>query len=1124
MEHFDILSPTTPVYRSVLLEASAGTGKTFTIEHLFVRLLLECDPGTGQPCQISQILAVTFTRAATRELKMRIRANIQKALDHSILEVDKRRLEAALACFDEAQIFTLHGFCAHSLRGYIDHLATSFGEESPRAFILETIKDFFRTQLDASLVSPIQLKRLLADFRGDINSLQEALFKDLSKGLPIVSMPTFEEHLKIFQATMQLLLKEKWQAEAIIDDFKSQLSSFKKLGNAQPASLLPAVERMARLFDQTQWTAEDFEQLLRDDLVLAKLELLKRKSSIDTPVLHYPNLRPLLGEKLLPIITKAMTPSHIYATIAHHCLQLLERHMDEKETGGPDQLLKQMDIALENPHFLQNAQQLYRFVIVDEFQDTDPLQWRILTKMFLQAPDPRPYLTLVGDPKQSIYSFRQADVYTYLHAAQQFPPTHRLGLKVNYRSQKHLVEAINCLFNEDHCPGLISLPRHRQSLAYPLVQASPNSPHKNFSDTRAALHFFLTKAQKGRLRSWPGEELEKRSFLPYIASEILKLHQQEGLEFKQIAVLVRDRHQAAATRAVLQQFNLPVLSQRQSSLVESPARQALVEWLAAMIDPQDQGALRCALGGSLGAWSAQQLADLDGEDEMNSHQDHNLSQIQHLRQLLIEQGIAAHVEALLKSCWQLGGPSVLERLLSTPAGIELYRDLQQITSILSEHQAETHCGIQGLLMFLDQFSQRALHNEEPFKILQDGNQDAVRILTTHMSKGLEFDVVFALGLVKRTGADERLMCDPTGSTLKLRVIESDEAAFRLVCLEQDAEKVRQAYVAMTRAKHRLYIPVAIAEEGSKIDQGEAAPIELLLGRLGQPLCDEAELYDRINTYDGSALLNFIQTHPGISHEWITEPTTAASLRRLRPPTLIPPLDVCIPQRPCQAYSFTSLVEKKPGDERFQENQSTDKTVHTLPAGRDTGIIIHQILQSIAFDQPLSLSPFLKGTLLEEWEPVVNQLLYHTLNTPLPLRGSPKPFALSQTDPAKQYRELEFVYPAPSPGTLNTAQVGNGFLRGSIDLLISHANHYYLIDWKTNWLGPDAQAYHPEALAQAILQHGYQLQAQIYSQALKRYLKLVDPRPFEECFGGMYFLFLRGLNANSSESRGCYVFS
>lgn len=1141
MQSFDILCRTTPIYRSALLEASAGTGKTFAIEHWFVRLLIEPDPHRQQACALPEILAMTFTRAATNEMKGRIRHNIAKAihfLHHPALEPDvpdylqailtcsleqqtiiRMRLEEALACFDEAQIFTLHGLCARALKERAENACGRLSESPLDEVVYNVIDDFFRTGLQPSLCHPLQLKRLLGHFRGDADALKDALAKQITAGLTIASAPNYTDRFLAFQKAMRHLSQTyQWQADKLLDDFDRQVHQYKNLMDKPPQGHRPAVERMALQFNQSSWSLSDFEMILRDDLVLAKLERKARAKPGSEPILWYPDASSLLQKHLSPIIDATLDPRHIFGWMAQQCQTHLQRYCEEEEIGGPDQILQQMLAALDDPQFASNIQRRYRVVIVDECQDTDPIQWAIIQRLFLQR-NLQSHLILVGDPKQSIYAFRQADIYTYLSTADTFPSESRLALRTNFRSHPNLVHAVNNLFSQSHCPGLIALPRLQSALPFPAAVATPHCLRNSLSDNKGAIHFILLKAKRGRARIWPSEELERNMIFPAIAHEILNLSQ----NLKRIAILVRDRHQAALIQQVLDEWNIPALTQRHGSLADSSAYAAMIEWLEAMAHPHDTCALRRALMGPLIRVPAEYLVTGSSDEEQMWRQ------LSDLRKSLIDYGFAEHHERLLQSRWG-GSGTVFENLLGSKEGTDFLLEWQQIAQLLIEHQYRTHSGLEGLLTFLDQFPLLAQHNDERMKIQPDLTQDAVRILSIHASKGLEYDIVFAPGLMKRTTVDNLLTPDYSYSPPCFRVAEEGSPAHQAFCQELDAEKARQAYVAITRARDRVYLPVAIAEEGSRSSLGQAAPVELLLNRLARPLADDQELYRRINSFDGQHLCDFIDSNKSqisFSYEWLEAPPKLQKRMHPFPPQMLAPRPIQVPQRPQRLSSYTSMHTGYIGEEASTELQAPrddevlDRTVHTLPAGRETGIAIHRLLEKLAFpllagaedeeSMRALVRPQLQPEALLPWAEVISSLLFHGMHTPLPFHGCTEPQRLRDVNPSCVLREAEFFYPTER----------TGYFRGSIDLLCRQNDRYYLIDWKSNWLGPTRDFYTLERLQKVIKQQGYDIQAQIYADAVRSYLALFDRRPFDECFGGVFFLFLRGLDSRAKDRHGIY---
>lgn len=197
-----------------------------------------------------------------------------------------------------------------------------------------------------------------------------------------------------------------------------------------------------------------------------------------------------------------------------------------------------------------------------------------------------------------------------------------------------------------------------------------------------------------------------------------------------------------------------------------------------------------------------------------------------------------------------------------------------------------------------------------------------------------------------------------------------------------------------------------------------------------------------------------------------------------------------------------------------------KTVHTLPANADTGVLVHALLEKVNYpdfrnlpheSQALSLiQPMIQKTEYSEWGDVLASLIWRALKVKL----EPESFCLADLEPDQLYREMPFLFAFDKELAIEGVESSHGLIKGVIDLVFTHQGRYYIVDWKTNWLGDELESYREEKLHRAMSEHAYFLQAKIYQEALKRYLNVMERRPFEECFGGVYYLFLRGLSLDS----------
>lgn len=958
MRTFNCLDKKCSPFGNHLLEASAGTGKTFAIEQVFVRLILE-------GIELEKILAVTFTKAATRELKARISANLEKALkaiqshdaqwpyleDYFGSETVVQRCQNALASFDRCQIFTIHGFCFRQLQEFAfeAHLGAVSQMEmrKPERLRLAAL-DFLTHGINPSLLCQEQIGLLLKEFES-MEEIVEALMR-LEK--PKSCLCYSEVCAKCKAALHSWGLQE----DRLKEDFEKLSKNYKKAKGDFAAQLKALVE------------SAHFPLLLKEKgSIFDFLDPENRKVRFEEPKgLHYPGffewareeIFPLVKQEVFPILQKAFFP-------------IGEKILEEEEFLDPDAILHKMQKAAALDNIQQQIQKKYEALIIDEFQDTDRVQWDIFQTLFplgrLKA------LYLVGDPKQSIYRFRGADVYTYLQVRDLLAVEERYHLDTNYRSSKPMIEALNALFQREW----FHLPQRKEVLAYHSVQAG-SSIETDFQDGKGAIHCLVAE----------GESLFQEAFLPYAALEIEKLGRNG------CAILVKDHNQAAFALEFLQKRGIAAIAKSKIRLSETPIFQAIVELIEAVIS--NEGYARIMAG---------PFAKPD-------------LYLSAYKTLLEEKGLIALAKELT-----------------------LDADGLQIFELLFAWERAEGFSFEGLRRYLRHMA----HNEEACRRMEE-REAAVQIMTLHVSKGLEFDVVFALGLASRTPISE----------------EKEEI---------NAEKMRQLYVAMTRAKKRLYLPIAVIKK--EIDEGAHSPMEWFARYFQRPLIEEIEALaqkesitvERINT-----------PFPLPQAVWGKEEKPEE--RRLPAHSYAP----------CYLSSFTTLARTKEHEIHWTKPEEGIFTLQTMPRGASTGTAIHAMFESLFRSRtPLWRDPkaiealvreHVRHTPLENWQKAIQTMIEQIVN--MPLQG----FSLSEID--RFQVEMEFLFPQTTD-----------FIKGFIDLVFYVGGKVYFLDWKTNWL----ENYEPHQLEKAMQAHDYGLQASLYKEAIRRHFK-VD-------FGGAFYVFIRG---------------
>ncbi len=1007
MRVFNCLEPTLNVKDHYFLEASAGTGKTFAIENLTVRLLLE-------GFNLDEILIVTFTRAATRDLKHRIRKNLQKYLS----EEDALGLEEALLSFDKAQIFTIHGFCHRMLTEFAFEAGVGMGMTGPDEMtylrLLENAAlSFLRHELNSAEFSTNQLGLLLKHCGQDLEKLLRKLTPLLLHPGELASARSFEESKKAFDVNFVM------ESDKLREDLVTLSLMYKGI-----CDLTGNIHK--------KWHREiealcsgSFEGLLEDEKSILELltEENKKKRIKEDLKLHYPEL----ASQLFPIIKEAKDPRNTLLRLARACQKKVGEAFEKYEAASPDEILIKMKECLKNPLFYHKVKQKYQAAIIDEFQDTDPIQWDIFYRLFLEQ-DPIEAFYLVGDPKQSIYGFRNADLKTYLKAAKELGDEKRYILNTNYRSDPALIGCLNTLF----LSGM-------GDLDYQTVEARPGAEDTQFQDGKKPVHFFIGSKEKKREKRFPNGVMEEELFLPFIADEIIRL-KNEGFNFDEFAILVRDRYQAARVRQHLNLRGIPVLSKGTTHISNTKSYFLMKLLRNAVNAPHDISALKELLSHPFMGYDHHQLKEELIDERVKIHL---------LKDVLDAEGYAPFIHAFFEE---------FETYFSEAQD---YSDFIQLVENLDLFEDLVHISVEDDA----RVRQRSVKGKE-----------AVTLMTIHMSKGLEFGIVFALGLMNRTAIKQDFMRIKENGGDELIPFREDASYIA----EQESEKLRQLYVALTRAKRRVYVPVAVDLSGDAPPLGTASPIELFLKstdhleEMGMSVTDLNTIHFEGSRYEEDDQVSLIS-----------------------PSSFAPVYDAKA------VFSFTSLAKSTPSP-FGQQIETKIKTVHTLPSGVQTGLLIHSLFEKIIEEgrhETLNFKELIQKRLTmtpyAEWEEVIVQLIEKAFTEPL----KPAGFCLKDVPQSQMLTEVEFLLPVHFPQ--------KGYLKGFADLFFEMEGRYYLLDWKTNYLGENESFYQKAHLEEAMKHGDYFFQANLYMEALKAYLALQETRPFEECFGGVFYLFVRG---------------
>ncbi len=1201
---------TLPFGGSRLIEASAGTGKTYTISGLYLRLLL--GDGLSQPLNCEQILVVTFTNAATEELRDRIRRRIQVAFQCFLgLEIndpfvqalyDKtpkaeraialRRFDLALKSLDEAAIFTIHGFCQRILADLAFESSLLFESDftlDDSEFLHHAVRDFWR---EACYPLPEYLAQIVACEFGDPDGLVKQLRALLgaSEATPLNPVQPFKRLAESLSQSVQRF-KLAWPRgrDALLELLHNLPLNGQRFGKQSDN-----YPKLAQMFDQLD-NFLAFGHGLPPLKVLEMLSLSELKLN-KGGVLPSASEAPLLDHmEQLAALINAIKPAFLYSAKQG----ISERFAKQKQLKNvltPDDLLTTLATAMQaNPTSLPKAvASRFPVALIDEFQDTDPLQFAIFSGIYQtrygiepqgsQAiPDGSGHkeqanaklsLLMIGDPKQAIYAFRGADIYTYIEARRQTQAHYFLD--TNYRSSRHLVAGVNHLFAQ-HTDPFIS-----QSIPFDRVKTPASAEKKilieNTSNHAALRLKLLSEGEAGLNKASARQTLAEDT-----AAEITRLLTQAAngqcstpkgpLIAKDIAILVRDRNEAAVMKTALSKRQIGAVFLSRDSVFGTVEAREMALILRALASPKDERALRSALATALLGYRAEQIHGFNQEEEQRQRL---LEQFFELHQIWQKRGIMPALLSLANRC------QLVARLLQTPDPEATENDQQEIDTSNGErrltdfrHLAELlqqkATEIDGISALLNWYEQQLIDNTgtDEQQLRLESEQNLVQIVTIHKSKGLEYPVCFipfvSLAQDNRRRPTPMLYhrTNAAGAQELVWDLDGTDAGWEQAKQETLAEDLRLLYVALTRPVYLCYLYVAnhsrMLKAGLKSQLHETA-IGYLLG-IADDDCDFSRLFNSTQK-----LVDGLEANTqAISIEVIADNIDANKLHsgETQSHTLSARKVTRQYRTPWRVSSYSGLVKNAPhakatpgiddevstvfgaepnnplepswqDAELIQEQQLTR---FTFERGANAGSFMHLVLELIDFTQAnIDLPQQLPKAMLQygiapEWLAVLTEWYLEVLQAPLALMAPDNQLinpqlCLAALAPQHTLVEMEFYLPLKrlKDTELNQllGQFGyntelhfdelQGMLKGFIDLTFEYEGKFYIADYKSNHLGDSIQAYHHSALKQAISDHRYDLQYILYSLALHRYLALRLPNyDYDVHIGGCYYLFLRGMS-------------
>jgi exodeoxyribonuclease V beta subunit len=1115
MQKIDPIGKKTNILGPHFLEASAGTGKTFAIEHIFIRLLLE----EKALLSIEEILVVTFTKAAERDLKIRIRKTLNQILSickqaqkNNFLETSffeylqplindeekiKRtifRLEEALLFFDRSQIFTIHGFCHRMLQEFAFEAKEIFlGDEISEkvvsfSLLKKQAKEFLEFSLEKGTYHSSQIEIVIKkckNFEGFCSKLVENLEKEFNFNLPsfLTQYDLFKEKLSFFEKKDDSFLKR------IEEDFNLFYPCFRK-AKVSFKKLLDQLLLIAKVIKNKSCSLEVFGEIVASQLTLFEfLDEKNQKKRKEIPPISESSFFVSAKEHLFPIIKQLCRSEEILLGISKDFSVYMEKKHEQDDFFTYNRLLTKMKKSLDEESFLKEIQKKYKAAFIDEFQDTDPEQWSIFKKIFLNN---SLAFYLVGDPKQSIYSFRKADLYTYLKAAKDIGEENCFRLNTNYRSTSYLNSALNALFDDKFSKKWLYLPKEKLSLSYVAVE-SGKKENSSFSDKKKALHFLLAE-KKLKGKTWPSVELEEKAFFSFLLEEITELRKR--ISYNEIAVLVKDRYQAQRIVDFFGFHSIPYQTKGHFSLLDSLAFRSLKELFDAVIFFKDKNKIKTFLSGEFIGWNAQQIEEISELNEMKV-----FFHLQELKDILVEKGLSCFFHSFLKTKW-IDDEEIIVQKMVQKEDLTFYKDVMQLIELFLSENKTQKLSEEKIMSFFEDLLELDPDQDGKIRRRFCFDEPGIQIMTIHMSKGLEFSVVFAFGLMMRSPS--------LSSNLFLKQEDIEEL---------DAEKLRQFYVALTRAKNRVYLPFAIDLSGKPPPVGSASPMELFCAHIMKE--ENQDLYSLIGKFDVQSFASSLKELPEVSYEILNEKGCNRSYKEKDEEKLNVFKPFCIRKSIIPLLSFSQLTkgEKKSLEPSKKEENQIIFSPEFLPIGAQTGVILHRIFEKLFSIQDPNFykeevyQPIIDGVInnsfLEGSKEKIYEMFRRLLN--ISFMDKTEKFSLKDISINHMQVEMEFLY-----------SLSSSFVKGFIDFSFFYKGTYYLVDWKSNWLGNNEEDYSSEALQKAVTDNSYHLQGAIYTEAFRRFLEQTE-KDFKKSFGGMFYVFLRGLPKEKNETTGIYHF-
>jgi len=1135
-----------------LVEASAGTGKTYTIGNLYLRMLMD-----GH--KVGEILVVTFTNAATEELRGRIRLRIHDALiylnglkegcsrdddaflmawseslqgDLDAINKAGRQLKVALNSMDEAAIYTIQGFCQRALTEHAFNSRQTFDVEmiTDDSEIWDAaIKDWWR--INAYPLDGIELQ-LFTSALGSVESLIKLQSGLRKPGVTLLPEST-ETMVSLLEKWGQLAVEwsrlgDIWGSdqEKIVEALSSGAlkQSRKVYKSANLESVLSAVETC--LVGEPVLNASEELEAMRSTVLISQLR--KGQSEAPFEMNFFTRVDDFLDRA--DGLNKCFRVAALAEAHAAASEQVTAKKVAAGQLSFNDQLEFLERALVENHELGHQIHTRFPIAMIDEFQDTDAIQYSIFKHIYQGREHGG--LIMIGDPKQAIYSFRGGDIFTYIQAKNDAENHYTLG--TNWRSTPELINAVNSVFSN----------RDDETFIYQDIPFTAVSPADRQHDLLLENGTAVPSMTIWHIQNSDGKALPKNAAGPLIyahtANEIARLLQvgktgelklgEKNVDPGDIAVLVRTHFEANELKNALRHRGISAVANGGEQVFASDEAAGLLHLLEAVVDFRSTSTLRRALASSLLSNHYSEIHSCISDEQQW------LAWGEHFREL--------------NTTWTAKGfiamfQQMLRRLNLGDRIAERHDASRRLTNLLhlGELAQQASKSVTGMDVLLHWFGNQIDLDTSEAELRLENDGDLVRIVTIHSSKGLEYPIVFLPFMwscrSRKSDAKTLLAFYDEKESRHCLHAEPSEEHLNIAEKERLAEDIRFAYVALTRARAKIYLAWGHAGDAGKSALGwlfhhAQKPEDLAMAQpaaIGKST-DVGEDLNRLVI--ASANIEVIPLSVDSEMTVFDQGDEVAAACAATQFTGSIATDWRI-------SSFSSMTRDVHQVFSQRELVRSDDPVFNFPAGSQTGLFLHSLFEELDFQQDHSdavrqftESQAARYGLDADLVSVVNAWVGDVLATHLKEAG----VSLSQIPQSRRLNELEFDF---SVGRIDVSLLNQtletaagqplpplvisdfrGYITGIIDLVFEANGRFYLADYKSNHLGFSLDQYTPEKLAGAVHDRRYDLQYLIYSLALHRYLKLRLPDyDYKTHFGGVYYLFLRGMRAANGNGYGVY---